>query len=266
MPTSPTPDKRRTNLRDLIRSNTRALAGGGIFAVLYIICPLLYSLMSGESQQHLFNIWASGLYPALILLGCICAKPAKSADRWNTVISGFGSGLIPVLPILLPSLLLAGGYYLWLIFSGLGGKSSGESLLALGIIGLALIPVPFAGGLGGMLRNLYFNFKNRAEFAFEFLTQAAENGNAAAQADLAAMYCEGRGTPRDYNKAAEWFAKAAEQEDAEARCTLGVMYYEGLGVTKDLQKAAEWLTKAADQGCIRAQKNLEIMHAKGLDR
>ena len=39
----------------------------------------------------------------------------------------------------------------------------------------------------------------------------AENGDVKAQASLGFMYLEGKGVPKDYEKAEKWFKEAAEQ-------------------------------------------------------
>ena len=47
-----------------------------------------------------------------------------------------------------------------------------------------------------------------------WLRKAAEQGHAAAQANLGAMYEEGSGVPKDDQQAVAWFRKAAEQGSA----------------------------------------------------
>ena len=49
------------------------------------------------------------------------------------------------------------------------------------------------------------------------MTKAAEQGEAAAQLWLARTYLEGKGVPKDPEKAKQWMPKAAEQGEAEAQ-------------------------------------------------
>jgi TPR repeat protein len=47
------------------------------------------------------------------------------------------------------------------------------------------------------------------------------------------MYRDGRGTPRNYLRAVEWFSNAAEQSDSLAQANLGFMHQNGFGVRQD---------------------------------
>ena len=93
--------------------------------------------------------------------------------------------------------------------------------------------------------------------------KAAEQGDAMAQYNLAAMYANGRGVPKDYREAMRWYRKAAEQGDASAQCNLGLMYENGRGVPKDDREAVLWYRKAAEQGNAMAQYNLGLMYGNG---
>ncbi|HFC7428692.1 sel1 repeat family protein [Neisseria meningitidis] len=78
--------------------------------------------------------------------------------------------------------------------------------------------------------------------------QAAEQGNAAAQNNLGAMYYKGQGVRRDDAEAVRWYRQAAEQGLAQAQNNLGVMYAERRGVRQDRALAQEWLGKACQNG------------------
>ncbi len=250
---------------NFIKTNSKPLIGGGIFVFVYIIFPLFYSYLNRDiSTGKYADPWLLGLYPALTLLAILCAKPNPSSTGWNTLTSGFGSGIIPTLPLLLPSLLIVVFRFMWMICLMVTGNSMGKEPLALIIFGALLIPIPFFGGLGGIIKNFYYYFVKPDESTIKSLTEIAEQGNIQAQLDLAKMYYDGQNTPQDYIKAAEWLTQAANQENAEAQCALGIIFFDGLGTEKDYQKAAEWWTKSANQGYERAQKNLEIMHTQGL--
>ena len=50
----------------------------------------------------------------------------------------------------------------------------------------------------------------------EGATEAAEQGDARSQHNLADMYDTGKGVPTDYKEAAKWYRKAADQGHATA--------------------------------------------------
>jgi len=91
----------------------------------------------------------------------------------------------------------------------------------------------------------------------------ADQGNAAAQANLGIMYANGQGVPKDDAEARKWYRKAAEQGNAPAQFNLGVMYANGDDVPQDYAEARKWFSLAADQGDANAQFNLGIMYATG---
>src|SRR5262245_15257850 len=76
----------------------------------------------------------------------------------------------------------------------------------------------------------------------------AEQGDAAAQFKLGAMYNFGMGVLQDYVRAGIWYRKAADQGIAGAQYNLGVMYDTGQGVAPDHAAALRWYRAAADQG------------------
>ena len=106
--------------------------------------------------------------------------------------------------------------------------------------------------------------KDDAQAAF-FFRLAADQGNAAAQEALGAMYVNGRGgLAQDDAQAVFWFQKAADQGNADAQGLLGAMYFEGRGgLAKDDVQAVYWYRKAADQGNAAAQDNLGVMYETG---
>ncbi|MBX6323729.1 MAG: sel1 repeat family protein, partial [Rhodospirillaceae bacterium] len=89
--------------------------------------------------------------------------------------------------------------------------------------------------------------------AVRWYTAAAAQGVAAAQNNLALMYAEGRGVPRDLTKAAELWRQAAEAGHPIAQFNLGLMLYRGDGMPKDVAKAAKWFARAAQGGSVDAQ-------------
>ena len=88
-----------------------------------------------------------------------------------------------------------------------------------------------------------------------------DNGHAAAQCNLGALYHTGDGVFRRISpRRAAWYEKAAVQGDATAQCSLGGLYHDGEGGTRDAIKAREWYEKAAAQGDPDAQYNLGVLY------
>ena len=99
--------------------------------------------------------------------------------------------------------------------------------------------------------------------AVKLLTPLAEQGSTIAQANLAFLAFEGRGTRADGVAAAKWYGLAADKGDAYAQYSLGVMYENGTGVRQDLQEAVKWWRLSAKQGYAEAQYNLGAMYYNG---
>jgi TPR repeat protein len=99
--------------------------------------------------------------------------------------------------------------------------------------------------------------------ALRLFRPLADQGEAAAQNNLGAMYANGQGVPRDYAEAVKWYRKAADQGYALAQTSLGFMYEQGQGVPQDYAQAHMWYRKAADQGDAAAQLELGVMYGEG---
>jgi len=93
--------------------------------------------------------------------------------------------------------------------------------------------------------------------------KAAEQGNARAQTNLGSVYSNGHGVAKDDVIAVDWYRKAAELGYAIAQFCLAVRYANGRGVEKDYALAAEWCRKAAEQGYAKAQYDLAERYEKG---
>lgn len=102
----------------------------------------------------------------------------------------------------------------------------------------------------------YFYQQQNYAGARKWWGKAAEAGLARAQIQLAMLYREGDGGPKDKAEAARWFRKAAEQGDAGAQNEMGVLYWSGEGVDKDRVKAGTWFERAAEAGSEDAEMNL----------
>lgn len=76
--------------------------------------------------------------------------------------------------------------------------------------------------------------------------QAAERGDAIAQARLGLAYFRGDSVERDLGQAAHWFRAAAEQGEPSAQFNLGLLHLEGTSVPQDHTEAAKWFRAAAE--------------------
>lgn len=95
------------------------------------------------------------------------------------------------------------------------------------------------------------------------LQDEAAKGDADAQHDLALIYAQGRGVPKDYRAAAHWLREAALQGLANAQYNLGALSEKGLGVQQDSLAALLWYLDAAEQGHVLAQYSVGIAYARG---
>ena len=106
---------------------------------------------------------------------------------------------------------------------------------------------------------------NRNDYAtaVQMWRPLAEQGDAAIQTLMGAMYTEGKGVTQDHKEAVKWYRLAAEQGDVRAQHNLGVKYANGRGVLQDYKEAVKWYRLAAEQGDVRAQTNLGAMYYNG---
>ncbi|HEY4745274.1 MAG TPA: tetratricopeptide repeat protein [Desulfuromonadaceae bacterium] len=81
----------------------------------------------------------------------------------------------------------------------------------------------------------------------------ADQGNAAAQYNLAVMNKNGKGVPQNYVEAAKWFRMAADQGHVRAQYNMAMMCFKGQGVPQDYLLAHMWANLAARQGYAEAQ-------------
>lgn len=110
------------------------------------------------------------------------------------------------------------------------------------------------------------DFAKEGNVAASFLVfrQAAEQGSAAAQLELAAFYdplapTKGGFTP-DGTRAADWYERAALAGLPEAQRKLGLLFAKGgAGLTADAAKAKTWLRQAAAQNDADAKKALDAL-------
>ena len=77
------------------------------------------------------------------------------------------------------------------------------------------------------------------------------------------MYAAGQGVEKDAGKALILFQQAALQGDAEAQYNLAVLQEQGGAGEPNLEQASVWFSKAAEQGLPAAQVRLGLMYAIG---
>lgn len=95
------------------------------------------------------------------------------------------------------------------------------------------------------------------------LREAAANGDARAQFEVAAIYTEGKAVKQDLAMAATWYERAAAQGFAPAQYRLASLYEGGKGVAQDLEQARLWYQRAAEAGNRMSMHNLAALYAGG---
>ena len=95
------------------------------------------------------------------------------------------------------------------------------------------------------------------------LRQAAADGDAKAQFEVAAIFTEGRAVEQNYPEAAIWYERSAAQGFVPAQYRLGNLYETGTGVEKDLEVARLWYQRGAEAGNRMAMHNLAALYAGG---
>ena len=92
--------------------------------------------------------------------------------------------------------------------------------------------------------------------------EAAKQGHAGAQYNLARLYDDGRGVDQNDEKAMRWYEKAAVQGHVDAQFNLATMYKDGQGMDQSDSMAMRWFAKAAAQGDEEAQAEIDQILAK----
>ncbi len=102
------------------------------------------------------------------------------------------------------------------------------------------------------------------ERAAQLWHQAAEGGHAMAKYNLALSYFNGDGVDVDRETAVDWFLRAGEARVSEAQFALGQLYRQGIGLPLDLELALAWYRAAADQGHGEAARQATLLHEAGV--
>lgn len=101
--------------------------------------------------------------------------------------------------------------------------------------------------------------------AIEYYKMAVDNENPDAYAlnNLGVCYLTGDGVEVDYKKAVELFKKAAELGDDYAKLNLADNYYLGIGTRQSFEKAFELYKEVAENGNVTALKYLGECYESG---
>lgn len=94
--------------------------------------------------------------------------------------------------------------------------------------------------------------------------KAAEHGDTHAMMSLKNMYWLGNGVKENRKIAIKWCQKAAEHENSVAMCALGNLYLKGYYVEQNYEMAINWYRKAILHGETLAIQYLGEMYEKGL--
>jgi TPR repeat protein len=85
------------------------------------------------------------------------------------------------------------------------------------------------------------------------LVEDGKLASAAEQRELGCYFLFGDGVERDNLAAVQWLTPAANAGDAEAQFRLGICFFRGEGVGKDMARGVRLFRTAADQGHAQAQ-------------
>ncbi len=104
--------------------------------------------------------------------------------------------------------------------------------------------------------------KNSSQDVKDYQSAAAQ-GDVQAAKNLANLYLNGQGVPKDYHEALKWSLMAANKGDAEAQCCVGLIYDMALGVPQDYKEAMNWYSKSALQGNAVAENCIGYCYENG---
>lgn len=100
--------------------------------------------------------------------------------------------------------------------------------------------------------------------ALEWFKKSADHLNCDAMYQLALMYRDGIGTPRNPNACAELLEKASQMGHQRSQFLLAEMYYYGKVIERNEKKAFRWYLAAAERGNEKAQYQIAVMYREGI--
>lgn len=102
--------------------------------------------------------------------------------------------------------------------------------------------------------------------AFEMFQYAASYyGDADAQYQLARLYMEGRGAPKDMRQAIRWTHLAADKGHFESQFLLGSLMLGGIGMPRQVARGLMWMTLARDGADASRQAEIAEAHRKAME-
>src|SRR6478752_2185377 len=118
----------------------------------------------------------------------------------------------------------------------------------------AVLLVMTAGGVaaGSLEEATTANDKGDLRTALSIYTELSNQGDRTAQLQLGLMYEEGRGVPKNNQKAVRWYTVASSQGDPESPYYLGLIYQDGRGGPTNYARARHWYGVAAQRGNHKA--------------
>ena len=99
---------------------------------------------------------------------------------------------------------------------------------------------------------------------FEASLKNAKKGKAYAQHAVATKYEAGRGTKKNFNKAAKYFRAAAEQGHPWSMSSYGNLLEKGAGVRKDIGEAKKWYERSAELKQPQGYTHLGNLYENGI--
>ena len=107
-----------------------------------------------------------------------------------------------------------------------------------------------------------------SQMVFEWIEQAALQGDSVAQELINIFYAEGICVEKNERKAIEGEILLGEQGDLESLVVVGCRYLSGGGIEKNERKAYEWFKKAADQGNVEGKALVALCYytAAGVEK
>lgn len=111
----------------------------------------------------------------------------------------------------------------------------------------------------------FFMHKTPQQKAFERTLAAAQQGDASAQARVAADYAAGEGVRPDIQQSADWYKKAVAQGNAQAAYELAQLYLSGEKLPRDVPSGVSYLKMAAEKNYAPAQYALGRLYQTGAE-
>jgi TPR repeat protein len=133
------------------------------------------------------------------------------------------------------------------------------------IVGVALVVGALAGHVALTPDKRASAPEQTAQYAERFtdLAKLADKSDPAAEYELAMMYMNASGVPKNEIEARKWLERSAGHGNAAAQYELGLALRDGRGAIQDFPGAMKWINLAAEAGYGRAQFALGVMYRLG---